>query len=81
MVLVECDFCGRTFEAGNRSAKLCPECRKVRRRDAERRRRAGRRVKQEKTNSECNEMSAAEISAEARKLGISYGQYVARFGG
>lgn len=78
-----CIVCGKEFEPRTRSQNTCsPECANARRmslnRDWNARARARRRAeKAEKERSKSGRRTLAEISAEARNIGMSYGKYVA----
>ena len=81
MLKTECQMCGCTFEAKSNRARFCMECRKQRKKEFERIRTFGRAFSLDAKKKEKNFLGIAEISVKAKNLGISYGQYVARFGG
>ena len=79
-----CAVCGREFEKVKNRQTICSdECRMLKRKECERRNHMQRKLKSEseKRKSASNSKSIAEIQAEARNLGLSYGEYVARNGG
>lgn len=78
---VVCKMCGAEFETSGHWAKFCPECRKRKQQDYNR-----RRYLEEKHDAEVAERYAAaekqrkdmnEVLAKADAAGLSYGQYVA----
>ncbi len=69
-----CPVCGKVFQDSHR--KCCgPECAKERNKSRQRELAAER--KQEKKREELKKTSLARTAQEARRMGISYGQYVA----
>lgn len=68
-----CARCGITVHGG-RNGRYCPECAKEVEKD---RKRNYDRKKRGKITPTCTTLSA--ITAQARKLGLSYGQYVAKY--
>lgn len=76
-----CANCWRPVEAAGRATKYCPECAKIMR-EQQRRIQAKKRQSQYKKPSASGrkkpQKSIAQINAEARTMGLTYGQYVAR---
>ena len=74
-----CTVCGKEFDAYTKNQKFCsPECKKesdrinnqwYRQKQAEERKKRQEQIKRKK--------AVADIAAEARKAGMSYGKYVA----
>ena len=76
-----CVVCGNEF-AVNHPAKICcsPECQ--RERDRERVRISNRSIQQKTAKkAKSSEKAINDINAKAKAMGLSYGQYVARYGG
>ena len=85
---MKCEMCGETFEAKSKLARYCEECKIERRRQRnavyrERKRimakeaaRKGRDMKAEIKDE--NMMDISQIAKEARKRGMTYGQFVAK---
>lgn len=75
-----CAICGKEFSP-NQPAKVCcsPECQ--RERDRERIRVSNRSIQQRNKKVKSSEQQINDINAKAKALGLSYGQYVARYGG
>lgn len=78
---LQCKMCGAEFETSGHWAKFCPECRKRKQQDYNR-----RRYLEKKHDAEVAERYAAaekqrkdmnEVLAKADAAGLSYGQYVA----
>ena len=65
----ECGWCGLFFESKKKEDYCCEECRQ---KGENRKRSRGRRTK--------NTLSIDAIAVAARKEGLSYGQYVAKYG-
>lgn len=81
MLIKECQICHRQFEAlGNRAA-YCPECKLMRARE---RGIVNKRKSREKKKMESNAkkpiVSIAEQDRKAKAVGLSYGQYGAKYG-
>ena len=79
-----CAVCGREFEKVKNRQTICSdECRELRKKENVTKAWNKRKLKAEieKRKSASNSKSIAEIQAEARNLGLSYGEYVARNGG
>lgn len=83
-----CRTCGNTFTARANSAKYCPTCkaekRKADREIANLRRNEARRKMRAAKNRECAKpkgLTLAETVTKARENHMTYGEYVARFGG
>lgn len=88
MFTITCEMCGETFEAKSKIARYCEECKIERRRQRhavyrERKRmmakeaeRKGRNMKAEIKDE--NMMDISQIAKEARKRGMTYGQFVAK---
>jgi hypothetical protein len=74
-----CAICGKEF-APNHPAKMCcsPECQRERDRDLVR---SKRKYKGTKQKNKSSEEQIIDINAKAKAMGLSYGQYVARYGG
>ena len=78
----KCEICGKPFVANNVIVVCCSdECRRKRRNilDAEYRKKY-KSVGIEKKKKKKPTKSIAEIAVEARKAGMTYGQYVAQMG-
>ena len=67
--IFECGWCGLFFQSGKKAEYCCEECRQ---KGENRKRNRGRRSK--------NTLSIDAIAVAARKEGLSYGQYVAKYG-
>ncbi len=74
-----CMQCGKEF-APNHPAKVCcsPECQRERDRERVRLAYSGEKLKGKKVSTE---KQLIDINAKAKAMGLSYGQYVARYGG
>ena len=73
-----CHICGKRF-IGYNATKYCGlECSRVANRDRNKRFHENEKVRKRKANS--NETAIVDIAVEARKAGMSYGQYVAKMG-
>lgn len=75
-----CVICGNEF-APNQPAKVCcsPECQRVR--DRQRVRESNHSIKLRNKKVKSTEQQINDINAKAKAMGLSYGQYVARYGG
>lgn len=75
-----CVICGNEF-APNQPTKVCcsPECQRIR--DRQRIRESNHSIKQRNKKVKSTEQQINDINAKAKALGMSYGQYVARYGG
>lgn len=76
---LKCPICGTEFETNKHTRKYCSqECLKIvcRRRDDERRRKIREHKKELLLGKQNN--GIVHMAVEARKAGLSYGQYVAR---
>ena len=77
-----CAVCGREFEKTHSRQTICSdECRTLKRKEYMRRNYKKRKLKANAKKRKSASKSIAEIQAEARNLGLSYGEYVARNGG
>ena len=79
-----CAVCGREFEKIKNRQTICSdECRELRKKENVTRAWNKRKFKAEikKRKATSNIKSISEIQKEARKAGMSYGEYVARNGG
>lgn len=75
-----CLICGKEFEPRNCNIVCCsPECQKVRDRELVNASNRSIRLKNKKAKS--SEQQINDINAKAKAMGLSYGQYVARYGG
>lgn len=78
-----CAICGKTFIAGKYNAKYCSvECQDEGRRNHDKKnRKAGQeRKKEERKSKKKRQKALVDIAVEAKKAGMTYGQYVARMG-
>lgn len=74
-----CKICGKTFYGSGATAYCGDECRKIGYADNIRLAESRARIrKASKRSRKKQTMSIADISKEARAVGMSYGQYVAR---
>ena len=74
MKIKECKICGNTFETSGSRITCSPECAKANQRNLAKesnRKRSGIPVKKFKRNT-----AVKDMAAEARKHGMTYGQYV-----
>ena len=76
---VVCERCGVEFETTGCWAKYCPDCRKIRQKDYDRKRylEKCRKADAEKAAAKSTQ-EISRIDREAAEHGMSYGQYVAR---
>ena len=74
-----CIYCGEEFESGSSTGKVChkPECRRLYRLWCNRRVKAI--AKEPIAKEQKNSMGVKEIVIKATALGLSYGEYVARY--
>jgi len=75
-----CVTCCKEFTTNN-PAKVCcsPECQRVRDRKLTKQNRMSTKLREQKIKS--SEKDIIDINAKAKAMGLSYGQYVARYGG
>ena len=75
-----CATCGKEFSA-NHPAKVCcsPDCQRVRERELAKASWKKEALREKKIKS--SEKAIIDINAKAKAMGLSYGQYVARYGG
>ena len=79
MIPRTCSICGKVFTACSTRHKYCgDDCRKVATKTWERER--CRREKEARERKKKNARTIGEISAAAKKAGMTYGEYVAKFG-
>ena len=79
-VTYTCDICGAQC-VGHVNARYCPECRGEVIRSTHKESLAKRRAKRQAKASEgAKPMSLGQIAAKARRLHMSYGEFVARYG-
>lgn len=85
---VYCRMCGKPFTARSNSAKYCPTCKAAKRKAdqeiANLRRNEARREMRAAKSRECAKpkgLTLAETAVKAKELHMTYGEYVARFGG
>lgn len=75
-IIKACEICGKEFTAGRKNAKFCSkECYKVG--NCERTKQKQHEKGEEKRKN-AEKMPIWKINEEARKMGLSYGQYKAR---
>ena len=88
MFTIICEMCGKTFEAKSKIARYCEECKieRINQRNAVYRERK-RIMAKEAARKGCdmkaeikdeNMMDISQIAKEARKRGMTYGQFVAK---
>ena len=75
-----CLTCGKEFTP-NHPAKVCcsPECQKIRERQLVKA--SWKKEAQREKEIKSSEKAISDINAKAKAMGLSYGQYVARYGG
>lgn len=73
-----CVRCGKQLLGVGRSAKYCPECRRITAIEKSRQR---ERLKRERARRPPTGPDVREVAAKADAAGMSYGQYVAVTGG
>lgn len=79
----KCEVCGRPYVTNKANAKYCGQkCSKegIRRVNAENRKIQSENKKAEKKKKKDNQKAIVNIAVEAKKAGMSYGQYVAKMG-
>lgn len=75
-----CDICGAQC-VGHVNARYCPECRGEVIRSTHKESLAKRRAKRQTKASEgAKPMTLGQIAAKARRLHMSYGEFVAKYG-
>mgnify|MGYP003314736900 CR=1 FL=1 len=75
-----CLTCGKEFAPSNSNKVCCSsECQKVR--DRELVNASNRSIRQRNKKAKSSEQQINDINAKAKAMGLSYGQYVARYGG
>lgn len=79
---VVCKMCGAEFETSGHWAKYCPECRKQKQQDYNRRRyleeKHGAEVAERYLVAEKKRKEMNDVLQQANAAGLSYGRYVAR---
>lgn len=71
-----CKICGKTFEGWNKDQKYCSvECKKINDRAVQEKYRKS--LKEKEALAAKKRMAINDINEEARKQGMTYGQYVA----
>lgn len=76
-----CDVCGKEFEASGPAKYCCDTCRNTGSKMRKTIREQGKASKKEKKKIKKQQQAELSIAAmKARKAGMSYGQYVAKYG-
>lgn len=79
-VLYTCEICWKECE-GHFNSRYCPECRGEVIRSTQKESLAKHRAKrQTKTSEGAKPMTLGQIAAKARRLHMSYGEFVAKYG-
>lgn len=85
---IYCKVCGKPFTACANSAKYCPNCKEEKRKADylianQKRNEARRKMRAAKKRESARPKgpTLAEIAEKAKELHMTYGEYVARFGG
>ena len=78
----KCIICGTEFKPSKSTVVCCSEsCKKKRQRENEKAKHAEYREEQKKSKKKkTNHKQLADIAIDARKEGLTYGQYVVKYG-
>ena len=88
---MKCEMCGETFEAKSKLARYCEDCRLIRFSQKQKEYKAKKRrekqieeqkkrQKKEARSDKDNMQQIAVLAQKARQIGMTYGEYVGRYG-